>query len=93
MWAAAASYGGVVADELAHDLGKGLGLAQGRDNVRASRQERDARVPQLVQMCDCRADAERVPRGKIGCRDLRSGAIDGYEGDLACGSIVVRREV
>ncbi len=50
-------------DRLAHDLGKGLGLAQG-PCVRPVRSA--MRVCPGVQTCDCRADAERVSCGKSG---------------------------
>ena len=50
-------------------------------------------MSQLVQVRHCCADAERVPCRKVGSRDLRAGAIDRYEGDVASDDVMVWREV
>ena len=83
----------MVSDQLAHHLCECLGLAQGRDDVRAAGQKCDARVAQLVKVRDRGADAERIPGGKVGGRDLRACAVDRDEGDSARGDVVIGGEI
>ena len=61
--------------------------------MRAPRQQSDARVAQLVQVRDRRADAERVSRGEVEGRNLRSCAVNRHEGDASVGDILVGGEI